>query len=360
MPRPASTPAIVGPERLAAPYLAALIRALEEQGASREELLRGTDQSLAGLEQPEAELPLMTAVEILHRLRAAGMTPELALRVGRELDLRHQGFLGYAVLASENLGQALDLTMRYLRTRTRLLTMHFLADGDRGVIRFDEGVPLGKLYPMVMDTLAVALFHVGRQLFAGEVPADIEVRLAYSEQPHHQLMRDYTQGHLLFDCTWCEVRFPVSWLEQPIGTADPNMARLAAEQCEQALRDMEQSEGLLGRVRQLAAEHLNEERSLDRVAEALHMTPRSLRRRLREVGTSYKSLVEEVRARRARDLLAHTRHSVDRIALELGYQDPSNFGRAFRRWTGVSPTAWRQGKGARNEERGARNQGTST
>lgn len=347
MPRTPSTPEIVGPERLAAPYLAALIRALEEQGAARDDLLRGTGQSLAALEQTDAELPVMTAVTILHRLRAAGLTAELGMRAGRALDLRHQGFLGYAVLASEDLAQALELAMRYLRTRTRLLSMRFFREDDQAVIRFDEGVPLGELYPMVMDTLAVALFHVARQLFSGEVPADIQVRLAYAERPHHQLMRDYTRGHLSFDCTWCEVRFPVTRLEQPIGTRDPNMARLAAQQCEQALRDMEQSQGLLGRVRQLAAEHLHEDRSLDRVAEALHMTPRSLRRRLQEVGISYKTLVEEVRVRRARELLAHTRYSVDRIALELGYQDPSNFGRAFRRWTGLSPTAWRQSKNSK-------------
>lgn len=349
MPRPPATPEIAGPERLAAPYLAALVRALEEQGAARHELLQDKDPSLAALEQPDAELPVMTAVAILHRLRAAGLTAELGMRVARELDLRHQGFLGYAVLASEDLAQALELAMRYLRTRTRLLSMTFFHENDQAVIRFDEGVPLGELYPMVMDTLAVALFHVGHQLFSGEVPRDIQVRLAYAEQPHHERMRDYTRGQLLFDCTWCEVRFPASWLEQPIGTADPNMARLAAEQCEQALREMAQSEGLLGRVRQLVVEYLHEERSLDRVAEALHMTPRSLRRRLEAVGTSYRILVEEVRARRARELLAHTRFSVDRIAVELGYQDPSNFGRAFRRWTGLSPTAWRHSKSGKSQ-----------
>lgn len=341
MPRAPTTPVIVGPERLAAPYLAALVRALEARGVSREQLLEGTGQTVAGLEQPEAQLPLMTAVEILGRLRVAGLTAELGMRVGQELDLRHQGFLGYAVLASSTLGQAVELAMRYLRTRTRLLAMDFLEEGDRAVIRMDEGVPLGELYPMVMDTLVVSLFHVGRQLFGGRLPRDIEVRLAYPERPHHRLMREQTEGRLLFDCTWCEVLFPLSWLERPIGTADPNMARLAEEQCRQALHDMEQSEGLLGRVRQLAAEHLHEERGLDRVAEALHMTPRTLRRRLQEVGSNYKTLVEDLRERRAKDLLAHSGHPVERIASMLGYGDPSNFGRAFRRWTGMSPSAWR-------------------
>jgi AraC-like DNA-binding protein len=215
------------------------------------------------------------------------------------------------------------------------------------VIRFDEGVPLGELFPMVMDTIVVSLFHVGRQLFGGRLPADIEVRLAYAERSHHALMRGQTVGRLLFDCTWCEVRFPLAWREQLIGTADPNMVRLAEEQCRHALQNLEQSEGLLGRVRQLASEHLEQEGGLERVASALHMTPRTLRRRLQEVGTNYKTLVEELRERRARDLLAHSSHSVEQIAAMLGYGDPSNFGRAFRRWTGQSPTMWRQRHGRR-------------
>jgi AraC-like DNA-binding protein len=344
MPRsPVSSP-LSAPERLAAPYLAALLRAVESSEVPVEELLSGTGLSIPALEQPEASLPLGDAVLILQRLRDVGFTAELGMRVSRNLDLRHQGFLGYAVLASSSLRDALELAMRYLRTRTRLLAMEFSTRGEHGIIRFDEGVPLGDLYPVVMDTLVVALFHVGRQLFGERPPPEIQVQLGYPEQPHHALLREFTQADLLFDCTWCQICFPVSWLALPIGTADPNMARLAAEQCEQALRDMDQSEGLLGRVRQLAAGHLQQARTVEAVAGALHMTPRTLRRRLRELGTNYQTLVEELRERRACDLLAHTRRSVDDIALELGYADPSNFGRAFRRWTGMSPTAWRHSR----------------
>mgnify|MGYP006299598237 CR=1 FL=1 len=331
-------------ERLMAPYLAALVRALEDAGGDADAVLADTGLTLAELDQTDAELPLTTGVALLQRLHEAGLRPEQAIRAAPELDLRHQGFLGYAVLASSDLGEALQLAMRYLRTRTQLLTLDSFRDGDRGVIRFDEGVPLGALYPLVMDVLIVSLFRVGRQLFGERLPPGIRVRLNYPERPHHAVLREYIERDPEFDCAWCEVTFPAEWLAQPIGSADPNMARLAAEQCERALRDLEESGGLLGRVRQLAVEHLHEPRSIDKVAAALHITPRTLRRRLSEVGTNYQTLVEQLRERRARELLAHSREPVDEIAARLGYGDPSNFGRAFRRWTGLSPTAWRRGR----------------
>lgn len=329
-----------------APYLAKLIRAAGERGVGEAELLDGTGLTLARLEEPEAALPLMTGVDLLRRLRAAGLSVEDSLAAAEQVDLRSHGFLGYAVLASGTLGDALELALRYLRTRTRLLTMHYHTEDERAVIRFDEGVPLGELYPLVMDVLMMALFHIGEQMFGDVGAGAIEVHLAYSERPHHESLRARTGMRMLFDCAWCEVTLPAAWLARPTGTADPHMVKLAAEQCERALRDLEESEGLLGRVRQLAAAHLDEPRSVEKVAGALHMTPRTLRRRLRALGTSYQAVLEQLRARQAMDMLAHSRRSVDAIAAALGYQDPSNFGRAFRRWTGVSPTVWRRSRGS--------------
>lgn len=157
------------------------------------------------------------------------------------------------------------------------------------------------------------------------------------------------EGRLLTECGFTQVRMPAHWLALPLPGADANLVRLATVQCERALRDLEENDGLLGRVRQLAREYLSEARSLDCVAEELHMTPRTLRRRLQAMGTSYQQIVEQIRRGMAVDLLTRTRQPVETIALELGYADPSNFGRAFRRWTGLSPRHYRA----------TRNEGTS-
>lgn len=80
---------------------------------------------------------------------------------------------------------------------------------------------------------------------------------------------------------------------------------------------------------------------VDWVAAKLGTTRRSLQRYLREQGTSFNRLVEDALCKRAKDLLAQGTVSVTDIALQLGYSDPAHFTRAFRRWTGVAPTAYR-------------------
>src|SRR5690606_9888692 len=80
------------------------------------------------------------------------------------------------------------------------------------------------------------------------------------------------------------------------------------------------------------------------LAEMLHMTPRTFRRRLQEQGLSYQQLLEEARQRDSRTLLARDDLEIRRIAELLGYADPANFTRAFRNWTGMSPRSWRKQK----------------
>jgi len=82
---------------------------------------------------------------------------------------------------------------------------------------------------------------------------------------------------------------------------------------------------------------------IDLVAETLGMSRRSLQRGLASEGVRYTDLLDAVRLRHAADWLQHTDKPVLEIALDLGYTDPSNFTRAFRRQTGVAPRTYRHG-----------------
>jgi AraC-like DNA-binding protein len=84
---------------------------------------------------------------------------------------------------------------------------------------------------------------------------------------------------------------------------------------------------------------------LAEVAAAQHVSPRTLIRRLKRAGTSFQAIRDDVRQTVARDFLLNSDLAISRIASRLGYQDPSNFGRAFRRWHGVSPRAFRASRG---------------
>jgi AraC-like DNA-binding protein len=82
--------------------------------------------------------------------------------------------------------------------------------------------------------------------------------------------------------------------------------------------------------------------SLERLANELAMSKRTLIRKLSKQGTSYKGILEAIRHELAEMLLKTTHLTAAEIAFKLGYHEAANFGRAFRRWTGISPAAWRR------------------
>ena len=84
---------------------------------------------------------------------------------------------------------------------------------------------------------------------------------------------------------------------------------------------------------------------LREIAAELHVSPPTLIRRLKQGETSYNAILEDVRRTLAVDYLRHTGMNIAHIAWRLGYQDPSNFGRAFRGWIGVSPGNYRSNRG---------------
>ena len=126
--------------------------------------------------------------------------------------------------------------------------------------------------------------------------------------------------------------------------ADDQTMRLLTEVCERQLQEAEAETSFIGRLRWFLINRVSSPPRLDDAARALGLSPRSLRRRLATLGTSYQTLLDEVRGRTATRLLQESNAPVSTIAYELGFGSPSDFSRAFRKWTGRSPSAWREQK----------------
>ncbi|PQA42482.1 AraC family transcriptional regulator [Amnimonas aquatica] len=336
-----------GEETLSGHYLALACQQAEQRGLPVAQVLAGTGLALADLEQPGCQVPLPVCLRLFVNLLQLDPDPGLGLALGRRLDLRSHGFLGYAILSSRTIGEALDISIRYFRTRTSLFEIRLFREDDMAVVQLDERVPLGPMGPVLLDALMTLIAVCGRQVTGRDFNG--VVRLARPRQPHHEHWPELAQADLLFDAAFNQFRFPRAGLLLPISQPDPQLLQMATAQCEEELRRLHErlqgGGGLLADVRRAARQHLADDASLERIADVLGLGARTLRRRLAELGTSYQMIIEQLRRGRAVELLLHSTLTVDQIAAELGYQDPSNFGRAFRRWTGKSPREYRAERG---------------
>ena len=138
------------------------------------------------------------------------------------------------------------------------------------------------------------------------------------------------------------VEFERALLELPLVAADPDLLEVLEPQIEDFLARVPHRQRFSVRAREAVRSALQGgDATLDAAARALGLSPRTLQRRLREEDTSHREVLEEVRAELASLYLADLELSLDQVAARLGFSEPSAFHRAFRRWTGTTPAAYR-------------------
>jgi AraC-like DNA-binding protein len=302
-------------------------------------LLRGTALRKAELSRPGVRLPVAAMVRLVERARALTREPALGIYFGLQMRVSWHGYLGLAAMTSRNVRQALELTARFAPTLTGALAFSLEVEGANASLVIHERADFGAARDAIVLALVVGLWQLGCTLTGRQLGGRAE--LAFPEPPYIARFRPMMPGAVRFEQPQNRLVFPASDLELPVVTADPAALLMTREQCERELDALGFEGPFRERVRALTLRGSGGARALEEVAAQLHVSPRTLKRKLAGVGTSYSEILDGERQRGARSLLRTTSLTMDEIAERLGYSDVANFGRAFRRWTGRTPGAVR-------------------
>lgn len=239
---------------------------------------------------------------------------------------------------SPSLGAALGQLVRFfsiMSTQVRLELRHDGAESHLSLV--PVGTPHVQHIEAVLGYLGKGLNQLddaGRGLFKratlGRKPDDLDMCQRLLECDEMDCAASYS------------ISLPQAMLERPLLTADAFICTRLTD----TLQDMianQPSPDLVEQVKRRVQLLLGSgDISVERVASPLNISPRHLRRKLSQEGTSYEQLVDEVRRETAIRMIGEGELSLTSIAYELGFLDPSSFTRAFRRWTNMSPTSFRQ------------------
>ena len=323
-------------------YAAILIRFVEKRGVDQASLVKNTGINTQLLDDPDATVSFDSFKQLVVNALDCTQEPALGLYFGKQLNLAAHGILGFAAMSSDTMGQALEVAVKYFRTRAPLFELTFQVEENTAVLQFEELLGLGEIRRFMIESLFSSFYVMTQFLFNNEHP-EADVRVTYPEPSYRALYSDMFKGeNIYFSQTTNQIRFPVSVLSRRLPLADPHSAKIATQQCEQKLASMEKSESLLVRVRRLLLQTPGKFPSLTELAGQLHTSPRTLRRQLQRLDTSYQVILDDVRRNLAVQYLQNTKLTVDQIASLLDYNDPSNFGRAFKKWTGKPPSSFRK------------------
>jgi AraC-like DNA-binding protein len=323
-----------------ATYVQALAELIRSLGADTADWLAMSGLTQARLEQSDAPVSLPLFAQLA--FDAVGITrePALGLLLGDRLHAGSHGIVGFAVSNAGTPRQAMELLARFVRLRLPLLSVsQQSADGAFEVL-FHEALPLGPMRGPVLEATLLTVKRVLDSLSLGSCPIT-QVAFPFPAPDHAPLTRTMFGCEVRFDAPVAAMRFPEQHLDLPLRRADPAAFREAAAICQRELERLGAGDRLCDRVQRLLAERQNGFPSLTVVARLLQLTPRTLHRRLVVEGSSFQTLLDEVRHRRACEHLRAGSLSIEELSYALGYADQANFRRAFKRWEGVAPSLYR-------------------
>ncbi|SFA61759.1 AraC family transcriptional regulator [Metapseudomonas otitidis] len=321
-------------------YAEALLSLAEELGVTREALFSAARVRPEVLQSPNARLSFVDFNLLATAALVQCNEPALGLVLGQRLNVSTHGILGYAVLSSANLGRALQFAMKYYRVLGLAYELELVEQGDCLRLEATESFPMGPLGRFAGEGLLTSFCTIARFLVA-EPLLGLQVGFAHPEPDYAERYEAVFGAPVAFDqpCHW--MTLPTHYLDRPMALANPATVQMCEQQCEAILATLDVQDALLTRVRRLLLTRPGDFPDLDSAARALHTSGRSLRRHLAAMGTSYQQVLDEVRKGLALQYLTTTHLPLFEIAALLGFSDPSNFRRAFRKWTGRLPSDYR-------------------
>ncbi|MDH4039197.1 MAG: AraC family transcriptional regulator [Gammaproteobacteria bacterium] len=324
-----------------AQYVLILIDMVESQGCDRQSLLAGTGMARTGIANIGARVSDRDfAILVANALRLTG-DRALGLNLGLRLNLSAHAVLGQAFMTCRDLGQVIDLFLKYYHLLAPALHLDYEIVGEKCVLT-------------IVSSLAETPFDFGFELICGAMlntlrgllnrnDLQLHLEVPYPEPPHAARYFTVFGPDVQFDCVTGRIAFHRDLLLTPLPSSNPALRNLYENECARLLADLEEANSVAEQTLRLMRKLEGQYPQMPQTAKMLNLSPRTYRRRLARENRSYQELLDQVRAEHATRYLQNTRLPLSSIAYLVGFNDASNFRRAYQKWTGRSPAEVRHG-----------------
>lgn len=320
---------------------------LNSAGENTAEILTqaGVDPSV--LNTPAARISETQLQHIWALASKALNQPTLGLTLGFESQPQSLGILGYVLNNAANVRQAYSLLSRYRELVFDEVLFTLTESPQEAIIqlRRDPNANAETSRPLVEYLISVLIRLCGTLTGGGHNFLQ-RVDFRHSE-PSQEVLSAYQQyfgiKHFVFNCHETGVIFNPAILDQAVTYSDPSLLKLLTDKADAELKSLATETQLVNKVNAVIKRRmLGQTPSIIKTAEDCAMSRASLQRHLAKAGTSFQALLDEARRSMALELLAEPNNSVAHVAFMLGYGDSAAFYHAFKRWTGLTPTQFRQ------------------
>jgi len=318
------------------------IAALREQGVPVRPLLEKVGLSQPDFSVPQRRVSAAAQGEFLEVAAEAMSDTAFALHLAERCDPREIGLLFYVASAAKTFGEALTLFARYFRIVNESVRFALSRQPERLIVEFNlVGVSQQRVKQNTEFWLAL-IIKAAREVTGRDV-APIKVICPHTREENQEEFERFFGCPVEFGAALGQLIFSNETAALPMKTEDPHLLELLQPFCEQAEKSRNTSADSFRASVENVVERLlpHAQTEAKKVAEMLGISVGALSRKLAKEGTTFVEVVDQVRRSLALQYLVEPSFTLTQIAWLLGYQRPTSFKQAFRRWTGQSPSAIR-------------------
>ncbi|MFT4825580.1 MAG: AraC-like DNA-binding protein [Halioglobus sp.] len=319
-----------------AQYILILIDMIERLGHDRRDLLRGTSLARTGISGIGARVSEEDFARLVANAFELTGDPALGLKLGLRLNLSAHAVLGQAFMTCENLGEVLALFLKYYHLLSPALHLEYEVQ-NKQVILTTVSTPLENPIEFAYELMYAAILNTLRGML--NMPdLKLKVEVPYPAPGHAGLYFETFGDAVYFERPRGKVSFERALLSTPLPSSNTALRALYEEECSRLLADLEEEDSVSEQTLRLLRKLEGQYPQMPVIAQMLNFSPRTYRRRLEEEQQSFQELLDQVRAEHATRYLLNSRLPLSSIAYMIGFNDASNFRRAYTRWTGKSPS----------------------
>lgn len=321
-----------------------LVRLAVAKGADAGELVRRAGISLAELEDQDNRIAMPNYVALMRAAKEMTGDPALALHYGETVDLSELSITGLIMNAAETMGDAFLQMNRFGK-----LAIEYEAPGKRFMMRADaRGVWMEDARENPNDFPELTEVTFARQVCGPRrflsVPHVLEVHVTHADPGYRAEYERIFQCPVVFEAPWNALRLHPEISGMRVALQPRYVFGVLSEKAELLLKELENSKSTRGKVESLLMPILHTgDIGMDVVATKLGLSRQTLFRRLKAEDVTFEKVLDDLRHRLALNYLAGKKASVNETAYLVGFSDPAAFSRAFKRWTGKSPSEMRGG-----------------
>lgn len=316
---------------------------LSERGIDLSRLFQGTDIEAYGLHDREYQINKEQIVAFYRNVVALEM-PGISLLLGSAIKPKDYGLYGCTLLCCKTLRSALEFSIRYhnLVTKTVNMSLHHDEKLGQSCFRFEDLLIERDLVEFNIELQCAIVLSLVRDCVDCDIFSFEALRFSFNKPTHHRGYEEFFRCPISYGNKYTEFVCNDDKLSLNTPRSNPFAMPLLLSQCDTVLNSVAAKNEFLITINKWVAENMHKDLCAENLASDLYLTPRTLRRKLSEQGTSFRDIVKELRCSAAKRLITETQLTIEDIGCSIGFNDVSNFRAAFKKWTGHTPSTLRQ------------------